>query len=91
MSGSGLNFNIFNALYKLLGQSIHPKAYDNSLDSLSALMFLWPGIWAAVICMPFFSAHSQIYFVIWWHNSEWDVPNLLMHAMAVVLSEKTFT
>ena len=91
ISASGLNFNIFKALCKILGQSIHSKSYSNSLDSLSALIFLWPCIWAAVICMPFFSAHSQICLVIWWQNSEWDVPNLLMHAMAVVLSQKSFT
>ena len=79
---------ILKALCKLLGQSIHSKSYDNSLDSVSALIFLWLGIWAAVICMSFYSAHSQICFVIWWHNSEWDVPNLLMHGTTVVLSKK---
>ena len=33
----------------------------------------------------------QIFFVIWLRDSEWYVPNLLMHSMAVVLSKKTFT
>ena len=86
---SGLNFNILKALYKLLGQSIHSKPYDNSLDFLFALIFLWNGIWTAVICMSLFSTHSHICFVIYWHYSEWDLPNLLMHPLAVVLSEKT--
>ena len=48
-----INFNIFKALCKLLGQSIHCESYDNSLDSLSAFIFLWPGAWAAVICIFF--------------------------------------
>ena len=91
MSTYGLNFNNCKALCKLLGQSIHSKSYDSSLNSLSASIFLWPGIWAAVIYFSFFSDHSQICFVIWWHNSEWDVPDILMHTMAVALSEKTFT
>ena len=38
--------------------------------------------------MSFFSSHSKICFVTWWHNSEWDAPSLLMHAMAVEISEK---
>ena len=54
MSASGLNFKIFMALCKLLGQSIHSKSYDNSLDFLCALILLWPGIWAAAICTSFF-------------------------------------
>ena len=53
ISASGLNFNIFKALFKLIGQSIHSKLYDSSLDSLFALIFLWPGVWAAVTCMSF--------------------------------------
>ena len=91
MSASRLNFNIFKALCKVLEQSIHSKSYDTSLDSLSTLIFLWYGIWAAITFMSFFSYHFQICFVMWRHNSESDVPNLLMHAIAVVVSEKTFT
>ena len=60
---------------------------DSSLDSLSASMVLFPGIWAAVIWMLF--ANFQISFVKWWHMSEWEVPILLMHPIAVVLSENT--
>ena len=52
-------------------------------------MFLSPGTWAAVIWMLFFSVHSQIGFVKWWHMCEWEAPNLLMHPIVVVLSENT--
>ena len=33
--------------------------------------------------------NSEISFGKWWHISEWEVPILLMHAIAVILSEKT--
>ena len=48
-------------------------------------------VYGPVIYISFFSGHSQICFVIWRYNSEWHVPDILMHAMAVALSEKTFT
>ena len=47
----------------LFEHNIHSKSTDDSLDSLSAFLFLTLGIWAAVIWMAFFSAHSQINFV----------------------------
>ena len=68
---------------------IHSKLTYNSLDFLSASMFFFPGIWAAVKWIYFFSAHSQISFAKWWHMSEWEVPVLLIHPIAVVLSENT--
>ena len=40
----------------------------------------------------FFSDHSLIKFMKWWHMSEWEVPILLMHALhgiTSVLSEIT--
>ena len=74
----------------LLGQSIHSKSYEISLDSIYALIFLWPGIRAAVICMPFFSAHSQTGFIIKLYNSKWHVPNLLIHAAAIELKKPLY-
>ena len=40
------------------------------MDSLCASIFFSSGIWAPVIWIVFFSAHSQINFVKWWHMSE---------------------
>ena len=39
-------------------------------------------------CLSFLR-NSQISFVKWWHMSAWEVPILLMHPIAVALSENT--
>ena len=39
--------------------------------------------------MPFFSAHSQISVLKWWHMSGWELPILMMHPIAVKPSENT--
>ena len=86
----GLISIFLKVLCMLLGQSIHSKSYEISLDSIYALIFLWPGIRAAVICMPFFSAHSQTGFIIKLYNSKWHVPNLLIHAAAIELKKTLY-
>ena len=41
MSASGWNFNIFKALCKLLGQSIHSKYYDSKIWRYYTRIALW--------------------------------------------------
>ena len=83
--------SIWDIALKMEGFNCHSVSLWNVLDSLSAVMFSDPGIWAedSHIFLP--SAHLIMFFVMSLHCSEWVPPISLMYAMAVVLSTMILT
>ena len=82
----GLHLSIFKACFKMLGFSIHSQSMCNSLDSVSAVTFYFPGMWAAVMKDLHCRAHSHISTAILWHSIDLDEPILFIQDIAVVLS-----